>query len=99
MTLKVEISRDASKRLVLSINKVPKNEYQSLSIKIEKEFNLEKIGPLTKGMDEEFQKYTDGNSNLSIDWDIWSGFSVTAEDEKAEALLIKIEKYLKEHMS
>ena len=95
--MKVESSRDASKRLAISINDLPRGEYQTLSDKIEKEFNLKKKGPLTKGLDEEFQKYTDGNSNISIDWDIWSGFCVTAENDNAEVLLKKIEKYLRDN--
>jgi hypothetical protein len=65
-----------------------------------KEFQLDKSGSYTKSLDAKFQEFRNSeNKKIRIDWDIWSGFSVTALTSESEGLVNEIGHWLKNNYS
>lgn len=89
-------NRDNSNRLTVSINDMPSFAYRFVRWKIKRKFHLQKDGEYTKGLNEKFQKFLNANGSVSIDWDIWSGFTVTALNSESESLVEEIGVYLRE---
>ena len=87
--------RDNSNRLAVSLAQFPSLAYRFVRWKLTRRFKLRKSGSYVKGLDEKFQKFSCDKGNVTIDWDIWSGFIVTALDAESEALVREIGDYLK----
>lgn len=94
--MKFKSYKDASNRLSVAVEGMPSLVYRFVAWKIKKKFNLTKQGSLNQTLDEKFQKYEKDGALLSIDWDIWSGFVVTALNEKSKDLVTEIGKYLQQ---
>jgi len=92
--MKIEKGRDASKRLTVAIYGVKENNYSFLSLQIAKKFNLSPSEELIHSFSGIFQKYSDNKHLLSLDWDVWSGYMIVAEDKKSENLINEIYDWL-----
>jgi len=87
--------RDASHRLTVSLDRVPSLAYRVVRWKLTRHFNLKKSSPYIKVLEEKFQNFSGDKGNVSIDWDVWSGFVVTALNTESEPLVREIGDYLK----
>lgn len=92
---KITTSRDNSNRLTVEVSNVHRFQYGYLAKKVAKKIGLEKSDDLTKGVEEVFCTYSLDGSSVSIEWDVWSGFSIVAIDPESEGLLNVIHAYLK----
>jgi len=86
--------RDSSNRLTVAIEGAPSLAYRLVSWKLKRKFKLKKRGVLNKTFDEKFQEYEKDGVSVSIDWDIWSGFTVTALTPESESIVNEIGEYL-----
>ena len=90
---------DDSKRLTVAIEDMPSLAYRFVRWKLCREFHLKKSGPYVKSFDEKFQKFSNNDGQVSIDWDTWSGFTVTALTSESEPLVRNMGVWLKEKYS
>jgi len=86
--------RDASDRLTVGVEGMSSLAYRFVSWKLIRKFGLKKRGDLNKTLDEKFQVYEKDGASISVDWDVWSGFTVTAIDSESENIVNEIGKYL-----
>lgn len=87
--------RDASDRLSVSLDRMPSLAYRIVRWKLTRRFKLKKSSPYIKVLDERFQNFSGDRGNVSIEWDILSGFVVTALNTESEPLVREIGGYLK----
>jgi len=92
--MKITSHRDASKRLTLSIYDYRCEKYSELKQNLKNKFNLKDKTQTITGFDEVFQELFNKDGQVSIDWDIWGGFLVTALNRESEPLVNKIKEYL-----
>ena len=90
-------NRDASGQLFVSIEDVPSSKYTNLRDALCGALQLEAAGEYIEGLNEKCQLFESSEGKISIDWDNWSGFLVTASDEQSEPLLEKVEGWLREN--
>jgi len=88
--------RDSSDRLTMAVECMPSLAYRFVRWKLCKKFQLKKSGNYVKSLDEKFQEYRNSDGRVSIDWDIWSGFAVTALTPESESLVKNIGNWLRE---
>ena len=94
--MKYKSYRDASDRLTVAVEGMSSLAYRLVSWKVKRKFKLKRCGDFNKTFDEKFQEYEKDGTNVSIDWDIWSGFTVTALEPESEKIVNEIGKYLEE---
>jgi hypothetical protein len=87
-------SRDASGRLTYEISNVGARSYAEVCRKVIDEFRLTATSDFVLGLDAMFRDYTDGAVTIGLEWDIWSGFIVTAKQPDAESLVRRIAAFL-----
>ena len=87
---KVKMARDCSNRHVLEILGIDRDEYNELLLKIITHFNLEPKENKITGYDEEFQDYILDKYVISLEYDIWVGFTIVAKNESSLILLNRI---------
>jgi hypothetical protein len=88
-------NRDHSNRLTVALEGMPSLAYRFLSWKLKRKFGLKKSTTLTSTVEERFQEYSKDENQVSIDWDVWSGFMVTALTAESEGLVQEIGDWLK----
>jgi len=88
--------RDASDRLTVAIENMPSLTYKFVRWRLCRNFKLKKSGEYVKGLDEKFQEFSNSDGKVSIDWDTWSGFTVTALTSESELLVEKMGAWLKQ---
>ena len=86
--------RDASRRLTLSIDSVDATSYNFITSKISDKFNLTHSSRLIIGLDETFQDFTNQKYTIGLEWDIWLGYIIVAQDKKSEVLVNEIYDWL-----
>ena len=94
--MKYKEYKDASNRLTISLYNCPKILYWWVKRNVKNQFSLKPINNTVEGLNESFQNFEslDGKY-ISIDWDNWSGFTITALNKKSEEFLLSIGEYLK----
>ena len=92
--MKISKSRDASDNLTVSIDKMPVFKYRFIRWLICKQFGLKKHSKYVQGLNERFQTFQGEAGQVSIEWDAWSGFIVSAVDKDSETLLEQIHSWL-----
>jgi hypothetical protein len=97
--MSAKLAKDANGCLSTAIAGTPKAKYGVLAKSVSEAFSLRTCGALTDSMDEIFQEYTDGDYSISIEWDIWTGFSVRALSSDSDSLVKDIHFYLDQHYS
>jgi len=88
--------RDASDRLTFAIFDLDSACYPEFCQKLVEKFSLIPSSELIVGLDVMFRDYTDGVLTVGLEWDIWSGFIVTAKQKDAELLVRNIAIFLSE---
>ena len=86
--------RDASDRLTFDFNNIPRALYSKITKSIVSEFGLVSVGSRTNGLDQVFQDFTLDGHTVGLEWDIWSGYIVHANNESSEGLARKIAEYI-----
>ena len=87
--------RDGSNRLTFEMFRIPANDYPELCGAIVEEFHLSSGGPfVTNGADVLLSDFRSGEQIVGLDWDIWSGFIVTAKTVESEPLVRAIGAWL-----
>ena len=94
--MKIRKYKDASDRLTIAIENMPSITYRFVRWQLCRKFGLKKSGEYTTGLDEKFQEFSSADGTVSIEWDIWSGFTVTALDSDSEVLVEKVGVWLKD---
>lgn len=92
----MEEYRDASGRLTVAFESMNASDYPDVVDALEKHFLLEPRTERVQGLDEMFQQFKRGNIELKLEWDIWSGFSVTAVSADAEHFIRRVASFVKE---
>ncbi|OUS08054.1 hypothetical protein A9Q81_00670 [Gammaproteobacteria bacterium 42_54_T18] len=93
--MEVTESRDASDRYTVEIYDLPVWKYSWLKWRLSRIFRLKSRERTIISLDERFQQLGSDEGEVSIEWDIWSGFIVVSIDKYSENLVIKIRDYLK----
>lgn len=93
--MKITEYRDASDSLTVEIYDIPVWKYSWVKWKLRKKFKLKGKSNTVITFDERFQELLCKEAKVSIDWDIWSGFTVTSLNNESELLVKKIREYLK----
>jgi len=83
-------TRDFSNHLTVEIANIDYSEYKALTKTLTEEFGLIAHGDLIEGDSESFQMFIRGNYAISIEYDIWSGFMVVAQNPESEGLVNEI---------
>lgn len=86
--------RNASNQLTIDFNDIEMLLYSKITKEIINLFDLNISSEKVKGLDEIFQEFSSGKSIISIEWDNWSGYIVTAINKEAEPLAKEIAKYV-----
>ena len=89
-------TRDASGRYCFERSDVSDDEYPALVARIVDQFDLRPDSGLTVGPDQLFANYSRGPLVIGLDWDVWSGFIVTAHSPDSEPLVQAIGSFLSE---
>ena len=92
--MKVKELRDASNRLTIIMSDFPAWKYFWLKYLLKKKFKLIKTSKTYHDFDSKFQELYNAEGSVSIDWDIWGGFMVTALDKQSEPLVYEMMGYL-----
>jgi len=87
--------RDASNRLTVGVEDLPAWKYRWFKWKIRKAFKLKTKSKTVATFDEKFQELSCKAGEVGIDWDVWSGFTVTSLNNESDSLVKKIQEYLK----
>ncbi len=87
-------SKDSSDRLMIENYDVSSIKYWWIKRQLIKKFHLEKKTDAFQGATEKFQIYSSEDAEISIDWDNWSGFTVTALNAKSDRLVLDIANFL-----
>ena len=82
--------RDYSERLFFALFEVPSERYPFLCKAIRDHFHLVATDSLVIGPDVLFQNYSRDGHEVGLEWDIWMGFSVTANSPDSEVLVREI---------
>ena len=93
----MDTNRNASNQLSIDFDKIESKLYRKITKSIVKEFELEEENKLTNGLDEIFQNFRLNNMIVGLEWDIWSGYTVVAQNIQAEPLVSKIGNYINEN--
>lgn len=86
--------RDSGNRLTVALENMPSLAYRFVRWKLCRHFRLKKSSEYVKNLEEKFQVFCNSEGKVSIDWDVWSGFSVTALNNESEGLVRKIGDWL-----
>jgi hypothetical protein len=86
--------RDASDRLTFGVFEVNAEVYSDLCGRIAETFQLDPLGPAINGLDVVFRDFARDNQIVGLEWDIWSGFTVVAENLGSEELVRQVASYL-----
>jgi len=86
--------RDASDRLTIDFEKIESRQYAKITKAIVKQFELKPANEITRGLDEIFQDYQQGEKIIGLEWDNWSGYIVNAKNTIAEDLAREIASYI-----
>jgi len=86
--------RDDTNRLTVGIENMPALAYKFVAWRLKRKFKLTKVSVLTSTVEEQFQQYEYDGKCVGIDWDIWSGFTVTALSPESESIVKEIGNYL-----
>ncbi len=78
----------------MAVNNIPSLAYRFVRWKLCREFELRKNSEYVKGLNEKFQVFVNSDGIVSIDWDTWSGFTVTALNSESEPLVKKTGEWL-----
>lgn len=89
-----QFHHDASDRLCFELYDAEAVDYPKLVSRIVDHFNLTSTSNFVVGLDQMFENYSDGQCSVGMDWDIWSGFIVTAHSKEAEPLVKAIGVFL-----
>ena len=93
----MDINRNASNQLSVDFDKIESKSYRKITKSVVKEFELEEENKLTNGLDERFQNFRLRNMVIGLEWDIWSGYTVVAQNTEAEPLVSEIGNYINEN--
>jgi len=94
--MKVNKYEDYSQRLTIQLLDCQSLQYYWIKRKIIKQFQLKSVSDEQSTVNEIFQSYISFKGKISIDWDNWSGLTVTALNKESEELLLKIEQFLRD---
>jgi hypothetical protein len=87
--------RDATNRLVFEMSQMPARHYAEVVNDLVEVFGLV---PDNNGvvifLEAAFQNFRRGDAIVGLEWDIWSGFIVVANDIAAEGLVSEIADYM-----
>jgi len=72
----------------------PLASYRSRKRQLVQQFGLTPLGIELSGQDAVSQGFFKGFKQVSIEWDVWSGFIVVAKNKRAEPLVLQISSYL-----
>lgn len=86
--------RDASNRFTVEISDMPEWKYSWVKWKLKKSFSLKKKTKTIISLDERFQEFYSKTGSISVDWDNWNGFTVTALSKESEHLVQEIQEFL-----
>ena len=86
--------RDKSNRLTFDFDSIKSGMYSKVTDAVVNHFNLEAENKITKGLDEVFQDFKQGNKVVGLEWDNWSGYIVNAKNTESESLATEIASYI-----
>ncbi len=92
--MKIEKSRDASKRLTVEIFNLKKVDYEKITLRITKQFNLIALKNKISTPDTIFQTYSNERYTINLEWDNWSGYIIVAKNIESEKLIDEIYNWL-----
>jgi len=92
--IRVKKAIDYSNRYMIEIENIDINEYHILLSKLIIEFQLEPKGNKIIGYDEQFQYYIFDKYIISMEYDIWTGFTIVSQNEYSKTLVDKIYTWL-----
>lgn len=83
------LHRDASNRLVAAFD-VDACAYEPLVARLVERFGLTRTGAVTQGHDEVLAAFASESARIGLEWDVWLGFQIVAQDAASEALVTAI---------
>jgi hypothetical protein len=79
-------NRNASNLLTIDFDKIEASKYSKITKEVVKHFNLEENKEIVRGLDVVFHEFKLSKAIISLEWDNWSGYTVTAINVEAEPL-------------
>ena len=92
----VKEHRDASDRLSIHFDQIAVRLYDKITQAIVERYELKPVSEVTRGLDEKFQDFAKDNKVVGLEWDIWSGYIVTAKVPMADDLVREIASFVSE---
>ena len=82
--------RNVSNKLTYDFHEIVINDYLCITDAIVKRYKLKKSSQLVHGLDEIFQNFKTGEKVIGLEWDIWSGYTIVAQNAESEDLVKNI---------
>jgi hypothetical protein len=90
----VHIGRNASDRRFCEWPGIDADDYHAACRRIVRAFDLKPSTDLVAGLDVVFQLYTRDVFKVVLRWDIWMGFSVSADTPDSDKLVDEIARWI-----
>jgi hypothetical protein len=85
--LKGRFCRDSSNRLTFEVSELPADQYAATCRELAGSLRLMPASEQVSSYDCAFRDYTDGARIVGLEWDIWSGFIIVAQNVASESLV------------
>lgn len=86
--------KDSTGRTTINFDSIESDMYSSITSAVVSRFRLEVVTKKVTGLNEIFQSFKLDNEIVSLEWDNWSGYAVSAKSKSAEPLGRKIAGYI-----
>ncbi|AOE49524.1 hypothetical protein [Kangiella sediminilitoris] len=93
--MKYKEYKDASNRQVVALDGCSRFTSKYIRWRIVRKFSLTKSEKLFDDLDSVSNKYCKQQETVLIEWDTWSGLTVTAVDSLSEKLVLEIGGFVK----
>ena len=82
--------RDSSGRLTFDCREVKADDVPAVCRSLADAFGLSPAGGIVSGLEQKFRDFHRDDQAVGLDWDIWMGFTATAQSSEAEPLVEEI---------
>jgi len=89
--------RNTNNHLYFEFEKIKNNTYKEITNLVVKKFELSPENELVVGLDEILQNFKSGEAIIGLEWDIWSGYIVVAQNKESESLATEVANYINEN--